>query len=145
MSDANQTLRALGSGTTRYTFAAPDATLLEAFANPFADGERNRAAAAGSIHIEAPEFTTLCPMTGQPDFATIVIDYVPGKKCVESKSLKLYLMSFRNHGEFHESCVNRICNDLVALLDPERIVVEGRFAPRGGISFRPTAAWEREA
>lgn len=83
-----------------------------------------------------------CPLTGQPDFATIVIDYVPRDRCVESKSLKLYLMSFRNHGEFHESCVARIFSDLTELLDPKKLVVEGRFTPRGGIPFWPKISFD---
>jgi len=97
----------------------------------------------GAIHIEAPEFTSLCPITGQPDFATIVIDYIPIERCVESKSLKLYLGRFRQEGEFHEACVNRIANDLVDLLDPLYMKVEGRFTPRGGIPLWPTAEYHR--
>jgi 7-cyano-7-deazaguanine reductase len=103
----------------------------------------NPADATGTLHIECPEFTSLCPKTGQPDFAVIVIDYMPDQWCVESKSLKLYLGSFRNHGEFHESCVTRICNDLVALLDPKELTIRGEFTPRGGIPFWPTASYKR--
>ncbi|MBI5814910.1 MAG: NADPH-dependent 7-cyano-7-deazaguanine reductase QueF [Nitrospinae bacterium] len=136
---SNNQFRSLGSGNTVYKFDGPDAKILESFANPFAETRLNKNSVDGTIHIEAPEFTSLCPITGQPDFATIVIDYRPGKKCVESKSLKLYLMSFRMHGEFHESCVNRIANDLIDLLKPDWIRVEGRFTPRGGISFWPVA------
>jgi len=95
----------------------------------------------GTIHIECPEFTCLCPLTGQPDFAKIVIDYCPDKLCVESKSLKLYLGSFRMFGEFHEAGVNRICNDLVKLLGPHWLTVRGEFTPRGGIPFWPTAEY----
>jgi len=95
------------------------------------------------IKITAPEFTSLCPMTGQPDFATIKIRYRPRDWCVESKSLKLYLMSFRNSGEFHESCVGRIANDLVALLDPDFLRVRGEFTPRGGIPFWPDVRYWR--
>ena len=84
-----------------------------------------------------PEFTSLCPITGQPDFATITISYVPGEKMVESKSLKLYLFSFRNHGDFHEDCVNIIMKDLIRLMDPKYIEVWGKFTPRGGISIDP--------
>lgn len=82
-------------------------------------------------------------MTGQPDFATIVIDMEPDQWCVESKSLKLYLGSFRMHGEFHEACVCRIANDLVALLQPRWLRVEGRFTPRGGIPLWPKAEYRR--
>lgn len=89
------------------------------------------------VKFNAPEFTSLCPMTGQPDFASIYISYVPKDFLVESKSLKLYLFSFRNHGDFHEDCVNIILNDLIKLLDPYYIEVWGKFTPRGGISIDP--------
>lgn len=89
------------------------------------------------VKFNCPEFTSLCPITGQPDFATIYISYIPEKKLVESKSLKLYLFSFRNHGDFHEDCVNIIMNDLIKLLDPRYIEVWGKFTPRGGISIDP--------
>jgi 7-cyano-7-deazaguanine reductase len=85
------------------------------------------------IAFEAPEFTSLCPMTGQPDFATIRIRYVPDAKCVELKSLKLYLWSYRDEGTFHEAVTNRIANDLIAALDPRFLYVEGDFFVRGGI------------
>ena len=89
------------------------------------------------VKFHCPEFTSLCPITGQPDFATIYISYVPGEKLVESKSLKLYLFGFRNHGDFHEDCVNIIMKDLIKLLAPKYIEVYGHFAPRGGISINP--------
>uniref|UniRef100_UPI000702A796 preQ(1) synthase n=1 Tax=Candidatus Symbiothrix dinenymphae TaxID=467085 RepID=UPI000702A796 len=89
------------------------------------------------VRLNCPEFTSLCPITGQPDFATIRIDYIPAVKMVESKSLKLYLFSFRNHGAFHEDCVNIILNDLVRLMQPKYIEVTGFFTPRGGISIEP--------
>lgn len=89
------------------------------------------------VKFNCPEFTSLCPMTNQPDFATIYISYIPDQKLVESKSLKLYLFSFRNHGDFHEDCVNIIMDDLIALLDPHYIEVWGKFTPRGGISIDP--------
>jgi 7-cyano-7-deazaguanine reductase len=85
------------------------------------------------IRFECPEFTCVCPMTGQPDFATIRITYVPDRLCVELKSLKLYLWSFRDEGTFHEAVTNRILDDLVAALAPRRLRVEGDFAVRGGI------------
>ena len=85
------------------------------------------------IAFEAPEFTCLCPMTSQPDFATIRIRYVPDEKCVELKSLKLYLWSYRDEGTFHEAVTNRIANDLIAALDPRYLYVEGDFYIRGGI------------
>lgn len=93
------------------------------------------------VRFDCPEFTTLCPKTGQPDFGHIYIRYIPDIKMVESKSLKLYLFSFRNHGDFHEDCVNIILNDLKALMSPRYIEVEGRFMPRGGISIHPFANW----
>ena len=89
------------------------------------------------VTFNCPEFTSLCPITGQPDFATISISYIPDIKMVESKALKLYLFSFRNHGDFHEDCVNIIMNDLIALMDPRYIEVTGIFTPRGGISIYP--------
>ena len=93
------------------------------------------------VKFNCPEFTSLCPITGQPDFATIYISYIPDKYCVESKSLKLYLFSFRNHGDFHEDCVNIIMKDLIKLLDPRYIEVWGKFLPRGGLSIDPYANW----
>ncbi len=91
------------------------------------------------VRFDCPEFTTLCPKTGQPDFGHIRISYIPRERMVESKSLKLYLFSFRNHGDFHEDCINIIMNDLWDLMDPQYIEVEGRFMPRGGISIHPFA------
>ena len=89
------------------------------------------------VKFNCPEFTSLCPITGQPDFATIYISYIPDVKMVESKSLKLYLFSFRNHGDFHEDCVNIIMKDLIQLMNPRYIEVWGKFTPRGGISIDP--------
>ena len=89
------------------------------------------------VKFNCPEFTSLCPITGQPDFATIYISYIPSVRMVESKSLKLYLFSFRNHGGFHEDCVNLIMKDLILLMDPRYIEVWGKFTPRGGISIDP--------
>ena len=89
------------------------------------------------VTFTAPEFTTLCPKTGQPDFATLTIRYIPAKKLVESKSLKLYLFGFRNHGDFHEDVVNVIYDDLVRLLKPKYMEVYGKFAARGGITIDP--------
>jgi 7-cyano-7-deazaguanine reductase len=139
----HENLKSLGTQKTAYRYDQPDPGLLEAFPSPFAQAERNPCGAVGTIHIECPEFTCLCPMTGQPDFATIIIDYQPDRLCVESKSLKLYLGSFRMFGEFHESGVNRICNDLVKLLQPVSLTVKGEFTPRGGIPFWPTAEYRR--
>lgn len=89
------------------------------------------------VRFNCPEFTSLCPITGQPDYAEIQISYIPNIKMVESKSLKIYLFSFRNHGAFHEDCVNIIMKDLIELMDPKYIEVRGLFTPRGGISIHP--------
>jgi len=99
---------------------------LEAFPNPRPERDYE-------IRFEAPEFTCLCPRTGQPDFATIRVRYVPDRLCVELKSLKLYLWSFRDEGAFHEAVANRILDDLVGLLAPRRMTVEADFYVRGGI------------
>lgn len=97
------------------------------------------------IRFDCPEFTCLCPMTGQPDFATIRIRYVPDKLCVELKSLKLYLWSFRNEGAFHEAVTNRILDDLIKLLQPRKVTVEGDFAVRGGIGTVVIASFDASA
>ena len=96
------------------------------------------------VQFNCPEFTALCPITGQPDFAEIKIMYIPDKKMVESKSLKLYMFSFRNHGDFHEDVINIILNDLVKLMDPRYIEVLGLFLPRGGISIYPYANYGKK-
>jgi 7-cyano-7-deazaguanine reductase len=108
---------------------------LETFANPRPERDYH-------IAFECPEFTCLCPLTGQPDFATIRIEYVPDKLCVELKSLKLYLWSYRNEGAFHEAVTNRILEDLVAALAPRRIKVVGDFSVRGGIHTVVTVSLE---
>lgn len=107
---------------------APD--VLETFVNKHTENDY-------FVKFNCPEFTSLCPITGQPDFAAIYISYIPDVKMVESKSLKLYLFSFRNHGDFHEDCVNIIMKDLIKLMDPRYIEVWGKFTPRGGISIDP--------
>ena len=127
-----QGLKKLGNETT-YTYKGADAALLESFPNPM----RESGNGVGTVNIRAPEFTSLCPITGQPDFATIVVDYDPDQLCVESKSFKLYLGSFRQHPEFHEACVAKIFDDLFTLLKPKRLLVRGEFTPRGGIPFWP--------
>lgn len=96
------------------------------------------------VTFDCPEFTTLCPKTGQPDFGHLYISYIPRERMVESKSLKLYLFSFRNHGDFHEDCVNIILNDLIHLMHPRYIEVRGVFMPRGGISIYPFANYGDE-
>ena len=106
--------------------------VLETFVNKHPENEY-------LVTFNCPEFTTLCPKTGQPDFGHIYISYIPRERMVESKSLKLYLFSFRNHGDFHEDCVNIIMKDLVALMDPKYLEVTGYFMPRGGINIYPFA------
>ncbi|MGM9865793.1 MAG: preQ(1) synthase [Muribaculaceae bacterium] len=106
--------------------------ILETFKNKHPENEY-------LVTFNCPEFTSLCPKTGQPDFARIVINYIPREDMVESKSLKLYLFSFRNHGDFHEDCVNIIMEDLWKLMNPKYIEVYGIFTPRGGISIYPFA------
>ena len=135
--DDLQGLTLLGAKKTEYpTDYNPD--ILETFVNKHPDSEY-------LVTFNCPEFTSLCPMTGQPDFARIIISYIPREKMVESKSLKLYLFSFRNHGDFHEDCVNIIKNDLVRLMDPKYLEVTGLFTPRGGISIYPFANYSDEA
>ena len=128
-------LNLLGKKTEYKTTYAPE--VLETFTNKHPDHDY-------WVTFNCPEFTTLCPITGQPDFATIRIDYIPDAKMVESKSLKLYLFSFRNHGAFHEDCVNIIMKDLIHLMDPKYIEVTGIFSPRGGISIYPYTNYGRQ-
>jgi len=125
-------LKLLGNKTEYLTEYAPQ--VLEAFENKHPENDY-------WVHFNAYEFTSLCPITSQPDFATIHINYLPDSKMVESKSLKLYLFSFRNHGSFHEDCVNIIMKDLIELMSPKYIEVKGIFTPRGGISIHPFANW----
>ena len=134
----------LGNQGTKYPDDyAPE--LLETFINKHPDNDY-------FVKFNCPEVTSLCPITGQPDFAAITISYVPDIRMVESKSLKLYLFSFRNHGDFHEDCVNIIMKDLIRLMDPKYIEVWGKFTPRGGISIdpycnygRPGTRWQETA
>ena len=135
MSDrTKEGLEALGHKTVYADNYAPE--VLETFENQHPGHDY-------WVRFNCPEFTTLCPITGQPDFAEIRISYIPDVKMVESKSLKLYLFSFRNHGDFHEDCVNTIMKDLRDLMDPKYIEVIGFFTPRGGISIYPFANWGR--
>lgn len=124
-------MKHLGSNGTNYIFDY-NPELLETFENKHPENEY-------VVTLDCPEFTTLCPKTGQPDFGHIVISYIPRQRMVESKSLKLYLFSFRNHGDFHEDVVNIIMKDLWKLMDPKYIEVKGFFMPRGGISIHPFA------
>lgn len=139
-----ENLTLLGNRSVEYrSDYAPE--VLETFANKHPERDY-------FVKFNCPEFTSLCPITGQPDFATVTISYIPDQLLVESKSLKLYLFSFRNHGDFHEDCINIIMDDLIRLMDPKYIEVLGRFYPRGGISIdpycnygRPGTRWEEAA
>jgi len=124
---------ALGAQKTEYS-ATYSPELLEAFDN------KNPGKIAWTTFV-CTEFTSLCPKTGQPDFAKVFINYIADDKMVESKSLKLYLFSFRNHGDFHEDCIQTICDDLVKLMKPKYIEVIGEFTPRGGIAIFPFASY----
>ena len=140
----DEKLTLLGNKAVKYkNDYAPE--VLEAFDNKHPENDY-------FVKFNCPEFTSLCPITGQPDFANIIISYVPDKKLVESKSLKLYLFSFREHGDFHEDCVNIIMKDLIKLMDPKYIEVWGKFLPRGGLSIdpycnygKPGTDWEKVA
>lgn len=136
MKDKEQlaSLTLLGGKTEYKDDYAPE--VLETFINKHQDNDY-------WVTFNCPEFTSLCPITGQPDFATIHINYIPDVKMVESKSLKLYLFSFRNHGAFHEDCMNIIMKDLVSLMEPRYIEVIGIFTPRGGISIYPYSNYGR--
>lgn len=127
--DNTENLTLLGNQNVKYSVDY-DPEVLEVFPNKYPERDY-------FVKFNCPEFTTLCPITNQPDFATIYISYIPGEKMVESKSLKLYLFSYRNHGGFHETSVNMIMDDLVKLMDPKYIEVLGKFTPRGGISIDP--------
>ena len=134
--EEKQGITLLGNQKTKY----PDdyaPQVLETFVNKHQDNDY-------FVKFNCPEFTSLCPITCQPDFATIYISYIPDIKMVESKSLKLYLYSFRNHGDFHEDCVNIIMKDLIKLMDPKYIEVWGKFTPRGGISIDPYCNYGRK-
>ncbi|NCA66956.1 MAG: NADPH-dependent 7-cyano-7-deazaguanine reductase QueF [Clostridia bacterium] len=135
----NDTLReelTLLGKETRYP-GTYTASVLETFTNKHQDIDY-------MVKFNCPEFTSLCPITGQPDFAAIYINYIPDKLMVESKSLKIYLFSFRNEGSFHEDCVNTILKDLRELMQPKFIEVQGKFTPRGGISIDPYTCWGRD-
>ena len=129
ITDVAAHLQQLGQGRTTYP-TRPEDAILETFANQWPDNEY-------IVELECPEFTSLCPRTGQPDFARFTIAYMPDKLLIESKALKLYLFSFRNHGEFHESVTNRIATDLFRAMRPKALVIRGDFYPRGGISINP--------
>ena len=129
-------LQQLGSQKTEYKLDTPSADILEVFDNKYPTREYN-------IEFVFPEFTSLCPKTGQPDFATIVINYTPDKLCIESKSLKLYFFAYRQYGSFMETITNKILDDLVSVCKPKIMVVEGRFNARGGTVINVTTQYTR--
>ncbi len=131
---SDEGLQQLGHKTLYKSTYAPE--VLETFTNKHQENDY-------WVRFNCPEFTSLCPITSQPDFAEIRISYIPDMKMVESKSLKLYLFSFRSEGAFHEDCVNIIMKDLIKLMEPRYIEVTGFFLPRGGISIHPYANWGR--
>jgi len=119
------------------TFRKPNAKILETFQNRYQKRDY-------VINIKILEFTSICPVTSQPDFATVYIMYIPDEKCIESKSLKLYIHSYRNFGIFYEDSINRILDDFVKTCEPKWIRVIGEFNPRGGISISPIVEYKKE-
>ena len=115
---------------------SPDNAVLETFENRYSKRDYQ-------VKFNCPEFTTRCPVTDQPDFGHITITYTPDKRCIESKSLKFYLFSYRNYNTFHEDSVNRILDDIVKYASPREAVVEGVFRPRGGISITVSARYQK--
>jgi 7-cyano-7-deazaguanine reductase len=134
MVDEGKDLKKLGARQTEYEYDKPSVHILETFQNCYPDREYN-------VQFIFPEFTSLCPKTGQPDFAKIVIDYVPLDRCIESKSLKLYLFAYRNCGSFMETITNKILDDLVAICDPRSMIVNGYFNARGGTFINVKASY----
>ncbi len=135
MHDDTSSLTLLGRGTARYP-SRVDPGILETFPNRFKNRDYQ-------VVMITREFTSLCPVTGQPDYGEIRVRYVPDQECIESKSLKYYLFSYRQEPTFMETVVNRILDDLVSRCAPRRMTVEGRFRARGGISIDVTADYER--
>ncbi len=131
--DPYEGLTILRASETRYP-SSPDEARLECFDNRYPHRDY-------WVTFDCPEFTSRCPITNQPDFGKITIRYIPDRKCIESKSLKLYLFSFRNYNTFHEEVVNRILDDVVAACQPRRVIVIGDFNPRGGISIKVEAEY----
>jgi 7-cyano-7-deazaguanine reductase len=134
MNKENEGLNLLGSSKTVYP-KSPDEAVIETFQNRNKNRDYN-------IVFDCLEFTCLCPITGQPDFGRISITYTPRERCIESKSLKIYLFSFRNKGIFNEEAANRILDDLVKACRPKKMQVEAVFSPRGGISITVRADYE---
>jgi 7-cyano-7-deazaguanine reductase len=132
VNDGETSFRHLGKAKTEAVYSGPKAAMLDAFANP-------RPGRPYTIQFQTSEFTSLCPVTGQPDFAEVEINYVPGELCLESKSLKLYLLAYRQHPAFAETVTNQILDDLVSVCRPVWMEVKTRFKPRGGIGLNVTA------
>ena len=130
----HEQLHHLGSGTV-YRYDQPDASLLERFPNPFAQGALNPAGVTGTLNITCPEFTSLCPVTGQPDWAGVQIRYAGPQ--IEQGGLLRYLVSFRRHNDFHEHCVERIFTDLLRQCRPSELCVWARYTRRGGLDINP--------
>lgn len=128
-----RSLTLLGQGKTQYP-SSPQQARLEAFENTHPDRDFR-------VTFDCPEFTSLCPITGQPDFGRLSIQYIPDALCLESKSLKLYLFAYRNHGAFHEEVINRILDDIVEKIKPRQATVRGDFNPRGGITIAVEATY----
>jgi len=131
-----QDLKQLGVEETEYQLDEPSKDILETFENRYPKRKYN-------VQFIFPEFTSLCPKTGQPDFATIEVNYIPDKLCIESKSLKLYFFAYRGYGSFMETITNRILEDLVNICSPVWMEVKGRFNPRGGAFINVRAIYER--
>lgn len=130
-----QSLTLLKKSETKFPASPADASL-ETFENLFEKRDYE-------ITFECPEFTSLCPVTGQPDFGEITIKYIPDKLCIESKSLKIFLFSFRNHNTFHEEAVNTILDEVIAQSSPRSAEVKGVFRPRGGIALTVKAEYQK--
>ena len=137
MKDDTTTLTKLGSQKTEYEYDKPSTKILEVFNNKYPGKDY-------VVDFIFSEFTSLCPKTGQPDFAKFRISYTPDKKCIETKSLKLYFFAFRNHGSFMETITNKILEDLVSVCNPKWIEVIGMFNSRGGIVLNVTASYKRK-
>jgi len=138
MKDDISKLKSLGSKETNYKYDDPTVEILEVFDNKYFHRDY-------MIEFNFSEFTSLCPKTGQPDFATIQIQYIPNKKCIETKSLKLYMFAYRSYGSFMETITNKILEDCVQVCKPKWMKVEGRFNIRGGIALNITVEYEAKA
>lgn len=137
LKDNTTTLAQLGSNTTKYKYDSPTSEILETFENKNPDGDY-------VVELVFPEFTSLCPKTGQPDFAKFIVRYRPDKKCLESKSIKLYFFSYRNCGAFMETITNQVLKDFVTACEPKWMEVNGLFNARGGLVINVTATYNKK-